>query len=131
IFMAKNFGCKAIGISLVEEQIVKARENAITMQMEALTDFQQMDYNRSSFKDNSFDIIIGIESICYATSKMDFLKEAYRLLKKGGRLVLAENLQAKENLSAQEYDELYIKAFNGCKVESLESQANYLDYMAQ
>lgn len=129
IYMAKNFGCKAIGISLVEDQIIKARENAKTYQMEGLTEFQVMDYNRTDFEDNSFDVIIGIESICYAEPKSDFLKEAYRLLKKGGRLVLAENLQAKEKLNSREYDELYTYAFHACKVQSLETEANYMKHM--
>lgn len=126
IFMTKKYGCKAIGISLVEQQIEKAKENAKVHQVQDLTEFKVMDYCHTNFADNSFDVIIGMESICYAEPKIDFLKEAYRLLRKGGRLVLAENLQAKEELTKKEYEQLYTKAFHACKVQSLDTAEAYL-----
>lgn len=131
IHWAKNFGCQVSGISLAPNQVEQAKINAKKGGVSALCDFQLMDYSSTSFADESFDIIIGIESICYAEPKSAFLKEAKRLLKKGGRLVMAENLQAKKKLTAREYDCLYTAAFHGCKVKSLDTEEEYLKHLAK
>ena len=126
IYFAKNFGCRVIGITLTPHQAEKARENARKAKVEQLCNFEVMDFMNTSFEDEHFDVITGIESICYAEPKIGFLREAFRLLKKGGRLVLAENLQGKNTLTKAEYDALYTHAFNGCKVVSLDTEAAYL-----
>ena len=131
IYLAKNFACKVVGISLVPGQIEQARKNACTAKVEHLVNFEEMDYQNTSFAAASFDAIIGIESICYAEPKIDFLTEAFRLLKKGGCLVLAENLQGKEKLSEKENKSLYTNAFNGCQVKSLDTQQQYLKNLDQ
>lgn len=127
IYLAKNFGCKVIGISLVEDQIEQARRNAAAAQVEHLVSFEVMDYQNTSFQPASFDAIVGIESICYAEPKIHFLSEAFRLLKEGGCLVMAENLQGKEELSKEEVKSLYTNAFNGCQVKSLDTKQQYLN----
>ena len=90
-----------------------------------------MDYTNTSFTDNSFTVITGIESICYAEPKMAFLKEAHRLLAPNGRLGLAENLQGKDELSPKEITSVYTNAFNGCKVISLDTEKQYIENLQQ
>ena len=80
-------------------QAEKASENAKTHNVSHLCTFKVMDYMNTELSSEYFDLIIGIESICYAEPKISFLKEAHRLLKKNGKLVLAENLQGKEKLN--------------------------------
>lgn len=131
IFLAQNYGCRIKGITLSAEQVEQARKNARKHQVDHLCDFEVMDYNHTTFEKGSFDVILGIESICYAESKFNFLKEVKRLLKKGGRLVLAENVQAKPNLSAKEHQSLYEKAFFGCQVKSLDTAQEYEEKLSQ
>lgn len=90
IFIARTVGCKVTGITLSERQVEQAVINAGKNKVESLADFQVMNYSMTSFPDASFDVVWGCESICYADDKDKFIQEAYRLLKPGGRLVVAD-----------------------------------------
>ena len=90
LFMASVLGCRVTGISLSQGQIEKARQYAEKRKQQGLVDFLVMDYCNTTFPNESFDVIWGCESICYAPDKAAFIKEAYRLLKPGGRLVVAD-----------------------------------------
>lgn len=131
IFLAKNFGCQVTGISLTPSQVQMAKENAKKSGVENLLHFEEGNFMHTRFEDESFTHIIGMESICYAEPKKDFLKEAYRLLKPGGKIVLAENLQAKDELNPKEFEILYTKGFHGCQVQSLDTAKNYLNNLVE
>lgn len=125
IFLSREYGCKVKGISITQRQVNQAKKHAKQLGLDHLADFESQNFMKTTFPDESFDVIIGMESICYAEAKLDFLKEAKRLLKPGGRLVLAENLQGKAELNEAENRILYTYGFNGCKVQSLDTQADY------
>jgi len=131
IYFAKHYGCTVTGITITPHQAEKAKRNAINSGVDHLVNFEVMDFMATSFPDDSFDIITGLESICYAEPKIDFLKEAFRLLKLGGKLVLAENLQGKAELTKAEYDSLYTNAFHGCKVQSLDTSEQYINNLKE
>jgi cyclopropane fatty-acyl-phospholipid synthase-like methyltransferase len=90
VFLAKVTGAKVTGITLSIKQVLQAKENAKKKGVENAVDFKVMNYCATDFADESFDIVWGCESICYADNKEQFIKEAYRLLKPGGRLVVAD-----------------------------------------
>jgi len=90
MFLAERIGCNVTGISLSERQINKAKQLAVAKKVADKVKFEVMNYYATSFADESFDIIWGCESICYADDKEQFVNEAWRLLKPGGRLVVAD-----------------------------------------
>jgi tocopherol O-methyltransferase len=90
IWMAKNIGCKVTGISLSERQITLSNASAKNENVDHLVTFLQKDYTDTGFPDNSIDVIWAIESVCYLQDKSEFLKEAYRILKPGGRVVVVD-----------------------------------------
>lgn len=90
IFIAGTIGAKVTGITLSERQVQHAKANAEKKGVSSLTSFAVMNYCATSFPDASFDVVWGCESICYADNKEQFIHEAWRLLKPGGRLVVAD-----------------------------------------
>lgn len=108
IWLAKNIGCKVTGISVSQKQIDTARALSIKKGVQQLATFEVKDFTNTGFADNSFDAVWAIESICHAPDKLIFLKEAFRLLKNGGRLILAdffkaENLRGNDALQIQQW----------------------------
>lgn len=128
IFMATILGCKITGITLSERQAEQATANAKQKGVGQLVDFKAMNYCATNFPDASFDVVWGCESICYADTKEDFIEEAYRLLKPGGRLVVADGfVTAFENND----NPVIRKWIEGWQVNYLESPERFQSFMQQ
>lgn len=98
IFLSREVGCDCTGITLSAKQVSSANRLA---QEYGLTDrcrFEVRDFTNTGYEDDSFDVIWAVESVCHANDKADFLREAYRLLKPGGKLVMADFLQTRGDL---------------------------------
>jgi len=126
IFLASMLGCRVTGITLSERQVSQAAENAKTRGISDLVDFKVMNYSAAEFPDASFDVVWGCESICYADDKEQFIKEAYRLLKPGGRLVVADGFVTEfsnnENIVIKKWLE-------GWQVNYLETPERFQQFM--
>ena len=90
IFLAGNLQCKTMGITLSEKQVETCKSNAERLGMSDQCSFQTGNYLETGFPDNTFDVVWGVESVCYAYDKFDFLKEAFRILKPGGKVIVAD-----------------------------------------
>ncbi len=125
-FMSQNFGSRTMGITLSSKQIKQARKNARKLHLDGLVDFRIMDFNKTRFKDRTFTKIFSIEGFCHALNKLRALKEAYRLLKPGGRIVVADGFLSKRNLTREE-DDIYNKCLLGWKGSNLSHKDDFLD----
>ncbi|MDP9230608.1 MAG: methyltransferase domain-containing protein [Bacteroidota bacterium] len=128
IFLASQLGCKVTGISLCEKQIVKAIKNAKEKGVSSLIEFRAMNYCATIFPNESFDVVWGCESICYADDKEQFIKEAWRLLKPGGRLIVADGFVT-EFLNNQ--NRTIRKWLDGWQVNYLESPDRFTNFMGE
>ncbi len=90
IFLAKNLGCKVTGITLSEKQTRTASKFAEQHGVSHLVSFKMMDYTKTSFPDNTFDVVWALESMQTAVDKSEFFKEVKRILKPGGRFLISD-----------------------------------------
>ncbi len=106
-WLALNRGVEATGITPVQSQIEDCRSQAAVLGLEDRTYFLQADYCNTPFPDASFDVVWACESLCHARDKSLFYQEAFRLLKPGGRLVIAEYLRSQRPLNAKGEEQLH------------------------
>lgn len=89
-FLAKQFSGKAsiTGITLSPEQVKRANSLAI-LQNITNVQFEVMDALDMNFPDNSFDLVWGCESGEHMPDKKKYIEEMVRVLKPGGKIVVA------------------------------------------
>lgn len=90
---------KVYGVDLLEEHIETASKYKTKFNNVSL--FRQ-DYLNLDFKDNSFDRIIFCESLVHAQDKNRLLTEARRILKPGGKIIIADVFMLIDNLTEKE-----------------------------
>jgi tocopherol O-methyltransferase len=128
VFIAGRTGAKVTGITLSDRQVQHARLNAKKRGVMDKVDFTVMDYCATDFPDACFDVVWGCESICYADNKEQFILEAWRLLKPGGRLVVADGFVTK----SEHNDHPVIRGWlDGWQVNYLETPQRFQQFMDQ
>lgn len=92
--LAKKAGVKQIyGIEIIDEQIKKAKKNIKVIKSDLNADFP--------FEDNSFDLIHANQVIEHIADLDHFVKEIYRVLRKGGYAIIStENQCSWHNIMA-------------------------------
>lgn len=96
-FINETTKAKVVGISLSNKQLSLANEQAKERGLKGKVEFYNMDFTNTNFESESFDVVWACESVCHAANKADFIKEAYRLLKKGGKLIMSDFFIVDEN----------------------------------
>ena len=107
IWLARELGCRCVGITLVESQARLAMGFAARPAPAAgpggapagrppggRARFAVNDFTRPAFKDASFDVVWAVESFDHAPDKGAWIREMGRILKPGGRIVIADGFRA-------------------------------------
>jgi tocopherol O-methyltransferase len=89
LYLAKKYGASVTGITLSKEQIAIATQQALHEKVSNIT-FQLDDaLSLSQFNNESFDVVWSLESCEQFFDKDLFFRQAFRVLKPGGKFMLA------------------------------------------
>lgn len=102
IYAARYWPCEVWGITLSHQQVQRAMEFAGQFKLKGQTFFEVQNFCNTRFENNFFNGVFGIESICHALSKNDFFKEASRVLKLNGKLVIADFIKTNNSCTAED-----------------------------
>jgi ubiquinone/menaquinone biosynthesis C-methylase UbiE len=92
-WLAEHRRAQVTGINIVASQIADCQKFAKKKAAQNVV-FLQADFCKMPFSENTFDVVWACESVCHAADKSAFYGEAFRVLKPGGRLVMAEYMRA-------------------------------------
>jgi len=90
LWLARRLDVDITGVNISPHQLRCATRLARRLGLQDKVRFMERCYTDTGLPDASFDAVYAIESVCYSADKLDFLKEAHRLLKPGGRLVVTD-----------------------------------------
>ena len=130
IWLAKQYGHQVTGITISAKQAAYAGQHAKRHGVAALVDFKVADFCATPFADESFDVVWALESSCHALNKADFLREAYRLLRKGGRLVVCDGFLLQRSFNPSQWQAV-VTCLNGWAVPNLCSRAEFSQLLAE
>lgn len=102
LWLAQNIGCDTVGVTLVPHQVQTATKEAKLRGLDHKSRFLQKDYTETEMGSSTFDVVWACESLCHAKEKIKFYSEAYRLLRPGGRLVVAEYIRKSRNYNSKD-----------------------------
>jgi len=89
LFLAKETGCKVIGVDVNEFGINNANELARARKPDSYVQFQLIEAGKPlSFESSSFDVVFSNDVMCHVPERQNVLREWHRILKPGGQILL-------------------------------------------
>jgi tocopherol O-methyltransferase len=130
IYLAKHYQAIVTGITLSNKQVDIASKNAINNGVRNVNFKIEDALSLTSFADSTFDIVWSLESCEQFIDKKLFLKNAYRVLKPGGKLLLATWCSSSEEYQGSEAKQ-YQKLCHAFDVPYMPTINRYLNLMQQ
>lgn len=119
LWLAEHYNARVTGITIVPRQ-VETMKKFIAKKGIKNVSFMEASYFDMPFEANSVDIVWAIEAVCHAKDKSEFYKEAYRVLKPGGKLLIGENLRTARPME-KEKEELLEYIFHSWAIPDLDT----------
>lgn len=98
-WLAEHRDAEVVGSNITSSQLERARRLAAERDLDGQVRFVTDDFTDMGFRDDSFDVVWSLESVCHAKETTAFLTEAARVLAPGGRLVVADGFVTVRDLS--------------------------------
>lgn len=104
--VAAECGAEVRGIDIDPLHVSEAKENARKRGVSELAEFDVGDYHEIPYPDETFDAVSGIETVCHSERKDRVLEEIRRVLKPGGRLMIADGYMNRTELTDSEAEKM-------------------------
>jgi cyclopropane fatty-acyl-phospholipid synthase-like methyltransferase len=111
IWIAKNIGARVIGINISPLQLKIARKLVKDNKLDHLVTFYEQDYCNTEFPNEYFDVVWAHDSVCHAENKEAFVKEAFRILKPNGRLIVCDGFLSAPRTSLNSFYLKFLELF--------------------
>lgn len=102
IAAAKKYKTKGIGLNISSKQLAQCEKNASKHQVQSVLQFINATYESIPIEVGTVDKVVAIESLFHASNKSLFLSEAHRVLKSGGKLIVADYFLSKSDYKESE-----------------------------
>jgi cyclopropane fatty-acyl-phospholipid synthase-like methyltransferase len=103
----------ALGLTLSSVQAKIAKESASQLGLTDQIYFAEGDFTSVPLPSGSLDVVYSVEAVCHAVDPEKYFKEASRLLRKGGKLILVDDYQVARPFTQheQKWLDAYIKGW--------------------
>ena len=89
-YLAREYGCRAVGVDLLGKMIEQSRERAKLEEVEGLVEFIVADARALAFADDRFDAVIMESVNFFFQDKREAMREYVRVTKPGGYVGITE-----------------------------------------
>ncbi len=119
----------ALGLTLSPVQAKLAGESAALLGLGDQINFAEGDFTSVPLPSESLDAVYSVEAVCHAVDPEKYFKEASRLLRKGGKLILVDDYQTARPLTKHEQKWLnaYIEGWYVPGVRTVEQTISFAD----
>jgi len=128
LWLAKERGADVVGITLAARQVEQARSYAARRGLANRVHFEVADFTATPFPEASFDVVWAVESLCHAPHKAAFYQEAARVLRPGGRVVVADFVRAGRPLDPTG-ERLLHEWLTGWAVPDIDTPAEHTEHL--
>lgn len=108
IWLGREREAKVVGFNIVNKQLTIGKNLARKRNLSQSLSFVRGDFQSLPFSSDAFDVFWSLESIEHATNINQFTKEAFRVLKPDGRMIVAGTFTGRKELSDEEKRQMQV-----------------------
>ena len=105
-YLAGRYGCSVLATNISERELAWGRQLTAEQGLSEKVTFDWADFHDLQYEDDSFECYWSQEAFLHAADKAVVLKEAYRVLRPGGRLVFTD-LLVRRHVGAADRERIY------------------------